>query len=122
MDSLKKTIIKKYCCMPAVEDLSTNRVVLLTTAGIVTGTPIKKNDDSSDTVKLISSINSQIINSYCEKHQLSDVKDLDGDDGCITLKEVTITLNGIQVKHDIMTFFFDQIVGVTLASNNTSQI
>lgn len=78
--------------------------------------------DGNPNFAMVSTLAGAIIKSYCEKHQISDVIDLDGDDGCITLREVTITLNGIQVKHDIMTFFFDQIVGVTLASSNTSQI
>ncbi|MGN0384569.1 MAG: hypothetical protein ACI4EX_01665 [Lachnospiraceae bacterium] len=112
MDSLKKRITSNFSNIPLVEGLENYKVVLVTPSGIIMGTPVGNNEDDND-LFLTSFVNS-VTDKYRKDHSIPDDEYLDGNDGFIYLKDVTIQNGAQNTSLPILCVFYDQIVGVSI--------
>lgn len=120
MDSLKKYLVCNLSTLPELPksdvDIGNASLVILTAAGRITGHLITDPCDDKG-VRFANALVSNIIRNYREEHSLSD-ESLDGNDGCITLCDVTVD-NGSSVFHsNFLVVFFDQIIAVTVGESN----
>lgn len=118
MDSLKKFIISNFSEMPSISGLENNRVMLITAAGIIYGTPAVAEDDLNDPVNLLTKSLDTFANIYHEHNNIPDNTLLDGNDGAIALKNVTICTENNKFNTPFLCVFFDQIIGVSLGNVN----
>ena len=114
MQSLKKELITRFCALSTVEGLESNRVVLLTPAGMIIGDLITENEET-ETNSLLSNFSYDIAHGYREENNLPD-NPLDGSDGFLCLKNVSIKSGTATFNIPYMNVFFDQIVGVSLGN------
>jgi len=104
--SLKKNIIAAVASLSDNGDPDMN-LILVTSNGVISGTPCPEESDSEFTGFV-----QGVAGQYKEKY--APEAPLDGHDGCIILKDVTVQ-SGLQTTEvGRLVVFFDQIVGVTL--------
>lgn len=115
MDSLKKFIIRNFSELPLLEPLLDNKFILATPSGIIMGTPVF--DEQSTEELPFTNLTNSLITTYREDHGISDDVRLEGSDGVLYLKDVTIQ-NGVHVTSlPYMWVFYDQIVGVSIGKS-----
>lgn len=116
MDSLKKCIITIFSNMPSIDGLEKNKVMLVTAAGIIYGTPAVLDDDLNDPANLLCKSVKTFADAYREHNNIPDNTFLDGNDGAVTLKDVTICSENFKINTPFLCVFFDQIIGVSLGN------
>ena len=117
--SLKKELINNIANWFLADGAPKKRIVLITSFGVIEGTPAKlslndinsKYDDQSVPVMLYK-MSEQIEAEYRKTYELDEEAPLDGNDGFITLTDVTLGI----VRFNILNVFYDQIVGFTIKS------
>ena len=108
--SLKKHLIINAAFTTKLDEFAKNKVILVTPCGIISGTLIS--DTFEDTnVKIVSALFKKISNEW-----ISDNGEPQGNDGFISLVDVTINNNGSKTNLPHLNVFFDQIIGVSLLS------
>ncbi|MDE7247764.1 MAG: hypothetical protein K2N43_07740 [Lachnospiraceae bacterium] len=116
MDTLKKSLIQSFYTMPLLDELKDSKVVFVTHTGIITGTPVSK-DEPSKTIRDLATISMECIENYCKDHSLDDSQPLDENDGFMILKDVEFKSGNNTFRFNYLNIFFDQIIGVTLADS-----
>ena len=106
--SLKKETIVSFACLSDEKDLGNNKLVLVTTAGVITGTLAKSENFLSKAVD-------HIIDQYRQDNGL-DEKPLNGNDGLLSLEDVTIMSGSKTFNIPFLTVFYDQIIGVSIGN------
>lgn len=100
------------------EILPNNKVVLLTTCGLITADFVYSNDTSDKVVPLRALMKgiSQAVNGSTENAD-NNIPQLVGDNKSIMLKNVTILQNG-QSKFSIpsMILYYDDIIGISIGN------
>ena len=115
MDSFKKYIIRRFSELPLSELLFDNKLILATPSGIIMGTPVF-DEKSTEELPFTNFINS-LGSIYREDHDISEDARLEGNDGYLYLKDVTIR-NGVHCTSlPYMWVFYDQIVGVSIGKS-----
>lgn len=115
MESLKKFLINSFAQMPCIEGMKDNKLLLVTAAGTIYGTLVTSVGDTVDTVNLLTSASERMASTYCEKNGISHNFFLDGNDGYIPLKDVTIRNGNTESTMPFLCVFYDQIIGISLA-------
>lgn len=121
--SLKKSLIIAMSCIPKVEGLEENNLILTTSAGIISGkVPSEQeiNDENS-----LCGVLYEICDNTKEEY-LKNISSTDsepvivGNDGYIILKDVKIrSTSSDTITHmNFMVVFYDQIIGVTIGNIN----
>lgn len=116
--SLKKETIISYMCMPSVEALKGNLVQVVTAAGVITGTPVNSDSETDNVIKVIESLNSQIIERHKKDVNIPSDDPTSGNDGFFTLKDVTLFSGNNQGKFKILNIFFDQVIAITIGNSS----
>lgn len=118
MKSLKKHLISHFACMPCVEGMENNEVILVTAIGLIRGTLATVTDDVTDSVNILTAIADKLTNAYREEHNLPDTAVINDNDGYIALKNVTIQNGQNTTSLPFLCVFFDQIIGVSVGNIN----
>lgn len=116
MDTLKKSLIESFYTMPLLDDLKDSKVVFVTHAGIITGTPVSK-DEPSKTIRDLAAISLDCVENYRKDHSLDESQSLDGNDGFMILKDAEFRSNNNTFRFNYLNIFFDQIIGVTITDS-----
>ena len=111
--SLKKHIIQDYSLIPLYDGMQDHKLILITAAGTIVGTPILKDDDDESALSL-AKMTAHYTSDYGEKYSLGDDFKALGNDGFLMIKNVEI-INLNQKTHlPFLIVFFDQIIGVSI--------
>lgn len=89
MDTLKKSLIESFYTMPLLDELKDSKVVFVTHTGIITGTPVSK-DEPDKAIRDLSTISLDCVGDYRKNHSLDNSQSLDGNDGFMILKDVEL--------------------------------
>lgn len=121
--SLKKSVILGMANATTVDMLNGNSVILMTAAGMISGTLVEKSDLESFDQTDKDSLTAFTVATLAQKSKEAFDKQSDselnvtGNDGYIVLKDVHVTnLSGQTMFLGALTVFFDQIIGITLGS------
>lgn len=114
MESFKKSLIRSFYTLPLVDELKDIKVVFVTHAGIITGTPVQ-NDEPDKAIHDLYTISMECVKDYRKDHSLDTSLPLDGNDGFMILKNVELKSGNTTFHFNYLNIFFDQIIGVTLA-------
>lgn len=121
--SLKKSLIIAMSCVPKVEGLEENNLILTTSAGIISGkVPSEQEIDDENSLY-------GILYKICDNTKEEYLKNISstasepvivGNDGYIILKDVKIrsTSSNAITHMPFMVVFYDQIIGVTIGNIN----
>ncbi|MCH5261630.1 MAG: hypothetical protein J1F42_01830 [Lachnospiraceae bacterium] len=113
METLKKYLSFCYSYIPLIDDLKDYKLCIVTPAGVITGSPIAK-DDSDESVKSLVTLSSEYVEEYRKENSLDPSKPLDGNDGFFMLKNATLRSGGATYNFNFLNVFFDQIIAITV--------
>ena len=121
--SLKKSLIIAMSCIPKVEGLEENNLILTTSAGIISGkVPSEQEiDDENSLCGVLYEICDNTKEEYLKNISSTDSEPvIAGNDGYIILKDVKIrpTSSDTITHMNFMVVFYDQIIGVTIGNIN----
>lgn len=121
--SLKKSLIIAMSCIPKVEGLEENNLILTTSAGIISGkVPSEQEiDDENSLCGILYEICDNTKEEYLKNISSTDSEPvIVGNDGYIILKDVKIrSTSSDTITHmNFMVVFYDQIIGVTIGNIN----
>lgn len=123
--SLKKSLILAMSCIPKVEGLEENNLILTTSAGIISGkVPSEQEiDDENSLCGVLYKICDNTKEEYLKNISSTDTDSepvIVGNDGYIILKDVKIkSTSSDTITHmHSMVVFYDQIIGVTIGNIN----
>lgn len=121
--SLKKSLIIAMSCVPKVEGLEENNLILTTSAGIISGkVPSEQEiDDENSLCGVLYEICDNTKEEYLKNISSTDSEPvIVGNDGYIILKDVKIrSTSSDTITHmNFMVVFYDQIIGVTIGNIN----
>lgn len=121
--SLKKSLIIAMSCIPKVEGLEENNLILTTSAGIISGkVPSEQEvDDENSLCGVLYEICDNTKEEYLKNISSTDSEPvIVGNDGYIILKDVKIrSTSSDTITHmNFMVVFYDQIIGVTIGNIN----
>lgn len=117
METLKKYLAFSYYSLPLIDSLKDHKLVLVTPAGVIMGSPIAKNE-SDDSISGLATVATDFVSDYRTKYSLDPEKPLDGNDGFLILKDVTLQ-SGTSTHHfDILNVFYDQIIAISIGKIN----
>jgi len=121
--SLKKSLIIAMSCIPKVEGLEENNLILTTSAGIISGkVPSEQEiDDENSLCGVLYEICDNTKEEYLKNISSTDSEPvIIGNDGYIILKDVKIrSTSSDTITHmNFMVVFYDQIIGVTIGNIN----
>lgn len=121
--SLKKSLIIAMSCIPKVEGLEENNLILTTSAGIISGkVPSEQEiDDENSLCGVLYEICDNTKEEYLKNISSTDSEPvIVGNDGYIILKDVKIrSTSSDTITHmNFMVVFYDQIIGVTTGNIN----
>lgn len=120
MNSLKKELITCFGVSTTMDSLKNNRLVLLTSVGVIIGTFVSHDDETnSEPVKFLDQISVDIACNYKQQNNIDSKTPLDGNDGFLSLKDVQIKSGNNTLNFNFINIFFDQIIGVTIAGSVT---
>ena len=111
--SLKKELIYHYSLLPLAEGAENNLVTVVTSGGIISGTPISI-EETDDSTKFVEQINSMVADKYRKDLDIEDGKSLPGNDGFFTLKDAKLISGTATVTFATITIFFDQVAAITV--------
>lgn len=119
--SLKKTIISNLAMLKNVDGFKDNSLLLLTSVGIISGKVIDiKDTENLNGSEYLASLIKEFSKDYKKENYSDESTYLPGNDGHITLVNVTILKdNGSTTKIPILTVFFDQVIGVSIGNLNS---
>ena len=117
--SLKKDTILAYSTLPSIEGLENNKLTLVTAAGIIIGTPVLDSPDADANVELLKKANKTIAEKYRQDNNIDTYKPLDGNDGLLMLKDVTLIDGQTRNNFNFLNIFFDQIIAVTIGNTES---
>ena len=115
MQSLKKYLSQYYYSMPLTDSLKYNKLIVITPSGVIMGSPIS-NDEMSNDANLLATLSLNCVKEYREKNSLEPSQQLDGNDGFITLKNVTLQTGEATFNFAVLNVFYDQIVAITVGN------
>lgn len=117
--SLKKILINDLSLLSLPGEFGKNQLVLITAAGTISGELIEKIDgeqkefSSSDVIaKFIEKVGTD----YKKEHEISDEQWIEGNDGYIVLKNVTIRNGSATTNIPVLAVFFDQIIAASVGN------
>ena len=113
MDSLKKYMIASFFSLPRTCDMKSCKIVLVTQAGVIIGSPSEK-DEADKAIQGLKDFSAMCSANYRQNHSLDDSQRLEGNDGYLILKDVQFKSGGATYTFNYLNVFFDQIIGVTL--------
>lgn len=114
MESLKKYITTEFAGMAFNDSTKSNRLILVTSAGVIIGDPVIS-EETDSAISSLANVSKDIANEYREKNSIPD-SPLDGNDGFICLKNVTIKSPHTTTNIPFLNVFFDQIIGISLGN------
>lgn len=114
MESLKKHLITHLASITQVEGMENNEIILVTATGTITGSLAKVADDASDSVEILIKTTQHLISSYRENNNIPSDSTLDGNDGCILLKNARVQTDHGTLTYAFLCVFFDQIIGISV--------
>lgn len=115
MESLKKHLAFAYCATPLINDLKDNKVIIVTPFGVITGSPVTK-DEPEGTAKFFAELTNEYIKQYYEDNSLAPEHPLVGNDGCVVLKDVVLNSGTNTFNFKILNVFYDQIIAITIGN------
>ena len=112
MESLKQQIARTIAAATQAEGMEKNKVIILTSAGLITGTVYAEDRFplTDLTHCLVPGLAKDVAKDYDASH-------INGDDGYIPLSDVTVTNfpNNV-LRIPSLVVFYDQIVGITFGN------
>lgn len=112
METLKKQIIRTFATVTDAEALKQSKVIITTALGLISGKMYNSEDVEQEDIgnRFVADFAEGIAKKY-------DLANIDGNDGFILLKDVTI-LTGSKNTFNIpnLIVFYDQIIGITIGS------
>lgn len=118
MHTLKKEIIFEFADMVFQNNDFTN-IIFVTSTGLISGIPVAytgEDKEHSDYFDDIAKLNHKISSEFKKKNSIPEGEFLDGNDGVLLLKDVTIKSGSATFNLPFLQLFFDQILGVTLGN------
>lgn len=115
MKSLKKHLVLSLAALPSIEGWEQNQIIIFTSSGRITGTPVipeKSNGQTQYLTNLVAEFSKQ----YREENSLPPDSPLDNNDGAIVLSNVTVSNGGPEVHLNFLVVFYDQIVAITIGN------
>ena len=114
METLKKKIIRALSTVTDAEALKKNEVIITTAFGLISGKVY--NGDNSETEDIATKFVADLTNGIAEAYGQENIE---GNDGYIFLKDVTIRAGGNNIFYvRNLVVFYDQIIGITFGSFN----
>ncbi|WP_252247432.1 hypothetical protein [Clostridium sp. ZBS4] len=111
--SLKKATIHRYCCLPFTKEFENQSLTIITSAGIITGTPVIKTEND-ESIMLIADVNNKVSNDYRKNISIKDDYPLPGSDGFFMLKDVKLVSSSTVVSFNVLNVFYDQVIAITV--------
>lgn len=111
--SLKKFMIRHYEQVPGSKDFEYHKLILVTAAGMICGTPVSEDEDNQEVGALFEK-NHQMYLDYRKSYSIPDKMPLPDNDGYIMLKDVTIMAGNQNTRLNSLAVFCDEIIGVTV--------
>ena len=121
---MDKPTMKKYISLmltgvSEIEGLENNDVIFVTSIGYITGKPLSE-EETQENSKITSDntlywVTKNITDDYRKEYNITE-EPIDGNDGYIILKDVTIKYLNSTTKLGSLILFFDQIIGVTFGN------
>lgn len=117
--SLKKDIVMRFSFLPEVKGLEKNKIVIITSLGIITGRfPTDEEvEDVNNSNAIFSKLSTTIVNDYKNELSLSETDKLPGDEGFLYLVDVEIKSPGNSYNLPFMIVFYDQIIGISIGNS-----
>ncbi len=115
MNTLKKHLVHSYSCVPLVDSMKDNKLIVVTPSGVISGTPVT-NDETDESIKVFCDISNKFTKEYREENSIDDSQGLDGNDGFFMLKDVTLRSGSNTYNFGFLNVFFDQIIAVTVGN------
>lgn len=112
METLKKYVTTEFASMAF--NAKNDHLVLVTSAGIIMGDPAISEETDSATSSLVD-ISKDIAGEYRKNNNIPD-SPLDGNDGFICLKNVTVKSPHTTSHFSFLIVFFDQIIGISIGN------
>lgn len=111
--SLKKFMLRHYEKVPGSKDFEYHKLILITGAGTICGTPVSEDEENNE-VGLLFKKNHALVQDYRTTYDIPKEKRLSGNDGYIMLKDVTIMSSNQNTRLSSLVVFCDEIIGVTV--------
>lgn len=111
--SLKKFMLRHYEQIPGSSDFEYHKLILITAAGMICGTPVSEDEEDKE-VGLLFKRNHDLVQDYRTTYDIPKQKRLAGTDGYIMLKDVTIMSSSQNTRLSSLVVFCDEIIGVTV--------
>lgn len=118
--SMKKFVISRLGLVQKVDGINNNKIILITAAGIITGTFSDFNLENwqhTDEITLCTIIK-PIIEVY--KEEFKPPNNLSGNDGGIMLEDVLIVKGSDKAFFNQLFVFFDEIIAVSFGELSTT--
>lgn len=120
MSTLKKHTLASIGITPVIDGLTDNQVILVTAAGVITGSPVTKEDinvDSDPKKFFISKMAKEFSDSYRKDNNISAEEILEGNDGFLLLKNATLhSADGTPFNFKELIVFYDEIIATSLGN------
>lgn len=113
MESFKKYLISSFKSLPITCDMKGSKIVLVTQAGVIIGTPLATGE-TDKAIQSLEDITTACALEYRRENSIPDSQYFDGNDGCISLKDVQFKSGGTTYTFNFLNVFYDQIIGITL--------
>lgn len=111
--SLKKFMLRNYEQIPGSTDFEYHKLILITGAGMICGTPVSEDEEDKE-VGILFKKNHELVQNYRTTYDIPKEIRLAGTDGYIMLKDVTIMAGNQNTRLSSLAVFCDEIVGVTV--------
>ena len=111
--SLKKFMLRNYEQIPGSTDFEYHKLILITGAGMICGTPVSEDEEDKE-VGILFKKNHELVQNYRTTYDIPKEISLAGTDGYIMLKDVTIMAGNQNTRLSSLAVFCDEIVGVTV--------
>lgn len=114
ISSLKKDLIRDFSIIPSIEGLEKNKLILITSFGIISGVVPVKEDDALTANTLLQKMSESSLIDYYNRYSIPDNESIEGSDGFISLIDVTVKTSSATYVFPFLNVFFDQVIGVTV--------
>lgn len=112
---IKKYISLRHYSIPLTDSLENNKLIIITPAGIITGSPIS--DDGTDNdANAFATLCSNFVKDYREENSLNPSEPLDGNDGFFILQDATLQTGRATYNFPCLNVFYDQIIAITIGN------
>lgn len=113
--NLKKSVIRDFCVLATTEALESNSIILVTSAGTITGkVAMTLNEEDLTTDNMLLKFSQKFASTYRQENEINEDESLPGNDGFVCLDDVRIISGNNTINFPSLIVFYDQIIAITV--------